>query len=183
MFGGVFYSEGGQALEHVALRSCGCPIPGGIQGQVGRGPGQSDPVGGSPDRGRGLELDDLQSSFHPKPFYDSMILRIHFCICLSQQEIFPTDLPYQSLMSPPRGLQLFLKAKTKQSFIIIIILPRKIGSSTTAYHSSGVFHPGNRGVVVLHFSPRRGSNAYLPQDRRAPATRWVSTSFSALNVM
>ena len=27
-------------LEQAAQRDCGCPIPGGVQGQVGRGPGQ-----------------------------------------------------------------------------------------------------------------------------------------------
>ena len=28
-------------LEQAAQRSCGCPVPGGVQGQVGWGPGQS----------------------------------------------------------------------------------------------------------------------------------------------
>ena len=27
-------------LERAALRGCGCSVPGGVQGQVGRGPGQ-----------------------------------------------------------------------------------------------------------------------------------------------
>jgi len=31
---------GGAALEQVAQRGCGCPLPGGIQGQVGCGSGQ-----------------------------------------------------------------------------------------------------------------------------------------------
>jgi len=31
----ILYSEGGEALAQVAQRSCGCPIPGGPQGQVG----------------------------------------------------------------------------------------------------------------------------------------------------
>ena len=38
-----------EALEQVALRNCGCPISGSVQGQVGWGPGQSDLVGGSSD--------------------------------------------------------------------------------------------------------------------------------------
>ena len=29
------FTEGGEALAQVALRSCGCPIPGGVQGQAG----------------------------------------------------------------------------------------------------------------------------------------------------
>jgi len=36
-----------------------CPIPGGNQGQVGWGPGQTDLVGGSLDHDRGLELGGL----------------------------------------------------------------------------------------------------------------------------
>ena len=55
----ILHLEGGEALEHVAQRSCGCPIPGGVQDQVGRGPGKPDLVGGIPAHGRGLELDDL----------------------------------------------------------------------------------------------------------------------------
>jgi len=35
MLGGIFYSEGGETLEQLAQRSCGCSIPGGIQGLVG----------------------------------------------------------------------------------------------------------------------------------------------------
>lgn len=43
-------------LELVARRSCVCPMCGGVQSQVGWGPGQPDLVGGSPAYGRGLEL-------------------------------------------------------------------------------------------------------------------------------
>jgi len=34
------YYESGEVLEQAAQRGCGCPIPGGIQGQVGWSPGQ-----------------------------------------------------------------------------------------------------------------------------------------------
>jgi len=37
-----------------AQRSCGCPIPGGVQGQVGWGPGQPYILGGSPAHGKGV---------------------------------------------------------------------------------------------------------------------------------
>ena len=37
-----FYGEGGETLAQVAQRSCRCPIPGNIQGQVGRGSEQPD---------------------------------------------------------------------------------------------------------------------------------------------
>ena len=45
-------------LEQAAQRGCGCPVPEGVQGQVGWGPGQSglvlDMEAGSPARGRGV---------------------------------------------------------------------------------------------------------------------------------
>jgi len=31
----ILYYEGAEALEHVAQRDCGCPLPGSVQGQVG----------------------------------------------------------------------------------------------------------------------------------------------------
>ena len=37
--GEVLYQESGEVLEWDAQRGCGCPIPGGVQGQVGWGPG------------------------------------------------------------------------------------------------------------------------------------------------
>ena len=33
-------SEGGKALTQIAQRNCGCPIPGGVQSQVGWDPEQ-----------------------------------------------------------------------------------------------------------------------------------------------
>jgi len=56
-----------------AQRSCGCSIPGGVQGQVGWGPGQPELVGGNSSHSRGLELGGLQGPFQSKPFYDCMI--------------------------------------------------------------------------------------------------------------
>ena len=38
--GEVLYCESGEVLERAAQRGCGCPVPGGVQGQVGWGPGQ-----------------------------------------------------------------------------------------------------------------------------------------------
>jgi len=66
----ILYSEGGKALAQVAQRSCGCPLPGSVQGQVGQGVEHPGLVVGVPACGRGLELDDLQGPFQPKPFYD-----------------------------------------------------------------------------------------------------------------
>ena len=60
--GEVLYQESGEVLEQAAKRGCGCPIPRGVQGQVGWGPGQPGLVlngeFGGPACGRGLELDD-----------------------------------------------------------------------------------------------------------------------------
>ena len=49
----MFYLKGSEALGQAAQRSFGCPIPGGIEGQVGWGPGQTDLVSGNPAHGRG----------------------------------------------------------------------------------------------------------------------------------
>ena len=42
----VLYQESGEVLEQAAQRGCGCPVPGGVQGQVGWGPGQPGLVNG-----------------------------------------------------------------------------------------------------------------------------------------
>ena len=60
--GEALYYESGEVLEQAAQRGSGGPIPGGVQGQVGWGPGQPGlvldmEVGGLPAAGR-LELDD-----------------------------------------------------------------------------------------------------------------------------
>ena len=54
-----FFTQCGEALAQAAQRSCGCPIPGGVQGQAGWGFGQPGLVGGVPAHGKGLELDEL----------------------------------------------------------------------------------------------------------------------------
>ena len=35
------FQESGEVLEQAAQRGCGCPVPGGVHGQVGWGPGQA----------------------------------------------------------------------------------------------------------------------------------------------
>ena len=50
----ILYCEGEETLEQVAQRSCGCPLPGNVQGQVGRGFEQPGLVEGVPAHGRGL---------------------------------------------------------------------------------------------------------------------------------
>jgi len=61
------------ALEQVAQGGCGCPIPGGIQGQAGCGSGLPGLVAGNPAHSRGVETRWSLWSFQPRPFYDSMI--------------------------------------------------------------------------------------------------------------
>ena len=55
----IFYSEGGEALEEVAQRGSGGPIPGNIRGQDGRGSEQHDLVEDAPAHCSGVGLDDL----------------------------------------------------------------------------------------------------------------------------
>jgi len=57
----------------IAQGGCGCPIPGGIQGQAGCGSGQPGLLVGDPAHSRGLELNDHCDPFQPRPFYDSII--------------------------------------------------------------------------------------------------------------
>jgi len=55
----MLYSEVDEALAQAAQGSCGCPIPGGVQGQVGWGSIQPDQVGGSPAHSREFKLGNL----------------------------------------------------------------------------------------------------------------------------
>jgi len=55
----LFYSEGGETLEHVAQRGSGGPIPGNIPGQVGLGSEQPGLVENVPAHCRVVGLDDL----------------------------------------------------------------------------------------------------------------------------
>ena len=56
--GEILYQESGEVLKQPAQKGCGCPVPGGIQGQVGWGPGQPglllDMEVGSPACSRGV---------------------------------------------------------------------------------------------------------------------------------
>ena len=48
------FAQGGEALKQAAQRSCGCPIHGDIQGQVGCGVGKPELVESLPAHGRGV---------------------------------------------------------------------------------------------------------------------------------
>ena len=56
----MFYDERDETQDQVAQRSCACPNPGSVQGQVGRGFEQPGLVGDAPVHGRGVGLEDLQ---------------------------------------------------------------------------------------------------------------------------
>ena len=71
IWGGIFSPRGCDALEQVAQGGCGCPIPGGIQGQAGCGSGQPGLLVGDPAYSRGLERDEYCGPFQPRPFCDS----------------------------------------------------------------------------------------------------------------
>jgi len=49
-----FPCEGGEALAQVSQRSCGCPLPGSVQGQVGQGSEHPALVEGVPAHDRGV---------------------------------------------------------------------------------------------------------------------------------
>ena len=76
----IFYREVGEALAQAAQRGCGCPMPGGVQGQVGWGPRQPDLVPdvvvGTPAQSRGVGTERSLRSFPTQPFCDSMILHL-----------------------------------------------------------------------------------------------------------
>ena len=55
ILGGSVLLRGGDALEQVAQGGCGCPMPGGIQGQAGCGSGQPGLVAGNLAQSRGVE--------------------------------------------------------------------------------------------------------------------------------
>jgi len=48
------FTEGDETVEQVTQRSCGCPLPGSVQGQVGWGFKQPGLVEGVPGHGRGV---------------------------------------------------------------------------------------------------------------------------------
>jgi len=79
-----FHTQGGDALEQVAQGDCGCPIPGGIQAQVGCGSGRPGLVVAYPAYSRGLELDDHCGPSQPRPFYHSMILNFQICTAIRE---------------------------------------------------------------------------------------------------
>jgi len=58
----LFYREGVETLEQVAQRGSGGPIPGNIQGQIGRGSEQPGLVEDVPAHCRRVGLDDLKRS-------------------------------------------------------------------------------------------------------------------------
>ena len=49
----ILHHEGGETLEQVAQRSCGCPLPGSVQGQAGWSSEQPGLVEDVPAHGRG----------------------------------------------------------------------------------------------------------------------------------
>jgi len=55
----ILRHESGETLAQAAQRSCGCPLPGRVQGQVGWSSEEPDLVEDVPADGRGLEPDDL----------------------------------------------------------------------------------------------------------------------------
>jgi len=55
----IFFNEGGETLKWVAQKGGQWPLPGSVQGQVGWGSEQHNPVEDVPAYCRGVGLDDL----------------------------------------------------------------------------------------------------------------------------
>ena len=62
-------------VEVVAQRSCGCPLPGSVPGELGQGFEQVGLVEGVPACGKGHDLNDRQGPFQRKLFCDFTIPR------------------------------------------------------------------------------------------------------------
>jgi len=93
-----------QHLEQVFRGGCGCPIPGGIQGQAGCGSGQPGLVVGDPAHSRGLKLDDHCGPCQPRPFYDSMNTAVSTKSGLSHSKL--PDLGSRSMIQQQTGVTL-----------------------------------------------------------------------------
>jgi len=95
----ILHYEGGEALEQVVQRSCGCPLPGSVQGQAGWGFEQPGVVEG-----------DLKDhlvptpchGFQPKPFFDTVI--ISDVTVLSTEPTFTPVFPYDSVLVGVAGI-------------------------------------------------------------------------------
>lgn len=51
---GILYNQDGETLGEAAQRSCGCPVIGNVQGQVGQSLEEIGPVEGVPIYNRGV---------------------------------------------------------------------------------------------------------------------------------
>lgn len=81
-----FFSQGSEALAQAAHRSCGCPIPEGIQEVAGLGPVQPDLLAGSPAHNKGvgywLSLRSLSLQSIPCFFVNTLLSRSCSCRAL-----------------------------------------------------------------------------------------------------
>ena len=69
----IHYCEGSETLAQVAQRSCGCPLPGSVQGQAECGFEQPGLVEGVPADGRGFGTRWSLKCLPTQTILDSMI--------------------------------------------------------------------------------------------------------------
>ena len=84
-----FFTQGGDAVEQDAQGGCGCPVPGGIQGQAGCSSGQPGLVVGNPAHSRGVETRWSLRSFSTQAiqwFCDASYLKCHILASDYQQQ-------------------------------------------------------------------------------------------------
>ena len=80
----IFYNESDETLEQIAQRGNGVPIPGNIQGQVGRGSRQPALVEDVSAYCRGLSQMTSKGSFRHKAFCDPVVHSVINCAELIQ---------------------------------------------------------------------------------------------------
>ena len=79
----VFYNKSGEALAQVAQGDVGCPVPGDIQSQAGRG--SEHPMELKMSIARELDQMDFKCPFQLKKFYDNCCTLLPYCITSAQE--------------------------------------------------------------------------------------------------
>ena len=129
----ILYSEGGEALDQVAQRSCGCPLPGSVQGQAGWGFEQPGLVEGVPAHGRGGWT---KWSTRSRP--TQIIWWVNEIVCV-QLHCYCRNLGRAEIL----GISLPLKCASGSWWFILFLISRwqflLLGEKTSVLQSTDVF--------------------------------------------
>ena len=130
----VFYSKGGEALEQVAQRGGGCPIPGDVQGQAGWGSERPDWAVDVPVHHRELDKMALNGPLQLKWFW----------LCVSATTQLPIGVIPLLLILPWLGLFL---VHTHAIWMLMCHFPAVRGSSCSAHMTAAHWY---RITTALH---------------------------------